>query len=549
MTGGDILIDSLKAQGARAIFGIPGTQNIQVYDALYRRGKGIEHFLVRNEQAAAGMADGFARATGGEGVALVVSGPGAANAAGAMEEAMCDTSPLLLITGHVNTEHLLKRHQSKLFHGLDLQKVFASICKYCDTAMSFGQVPLSVESSFRAMRNGRPGPTLISVPRDILEAEGKARIPLRVARQRQEPDSCDLARAVKIIRGAKRPLILAGGAVSACEACGELRQLAEQMGMPVVVTRRGKGVFPEDHPLAFSNMTAPMGSKVMALADCLISVGVRFTSIDTLMWSIKIPHPHVQLDLEAKEIGCEYPTDAGVVGDLKLTLQSLAVEMKRGGRKEAWKGVLGRIRREVIKEKKVPLLGEIREVLDRNAILAVDINSIGYRSFAEFPCYDPHTFLYPCLGGDLGWAFPAALGAKAAFPERQVVCLIGDGGFLFNATELATAMKYGFNVVTIVVNDKALTSIKGAQQRMCGGRLIDTDLYNPDFVQFAQSFGAFGIRVDDLTSFKHILTIALKQKRPSVIELPMSEKQEELIRGIPWLSRTPAPEPRQPNKE
>jgi acetolactate synthase-1/2/3 large subunit len=252
--------------------------------------------------------------------------------------------------------------------------------------------------------------------------------------------------------------------------------------------------------------------------------------------------------METKEIGREYPADAGVVGDLKLTLQEMVREMKQDARKEAWEGVLEEIRRGAMGEGKALLLGEIREVLDRDSIFAVDVNSIGYRSFAEFPCYDPRTFLYPCLGGALGWAFPAALGAKAAFPKRQVVCLIGDGGFLFNAVELATAMKYGINVVTIVVNDKALTSIKGAQQRMCEGRLIDTDLYNPDFVQFAQSFGAFGIRVDDPTSFKHILMNALKQNRPSVIELPMSEKQEELIRGIPWLSNIPAPQSSQPNK-
>ena len=186
MTGGDSLIECLKAQGVRAIFGMPGTQNIRIYDSLCRRGGEVEHFLVRNEQAATAMADGFARVTGGEGVALVVPGPGAAYGAGGMEEAMCDTSPVLLITGQMNTEHLLRRHPSKLLHGLDLQKVFAPICKYCGMAMSLPEVPQVVEAAFRAMRNGRPGPTLLSFPRDIMEAEGEIFPPLPVTRQRQQ---------------------------------------------------------------------------------------------------------------------------------------------------------------------------------------------------------------------------------------------------------------------------------------------------------------------------------------------------------------------------
>jgi len=536
MRGADGLIESLKAQGADAIFGIPGTQNIKIYDALYRNGEGLRHFVVRNEQAATAMADGFARATGKEGVALVVPGPGAANGAGAMEEAMCDTSPVLLITGQMNTEHLLRRHPSKLIHGLDLQKVFAPICKYCGIAMGLADVPHMVEAAFRAMRNGRPGPALLSFPRDVMDAEGEIVLPLPVTRERHEPHSQDVERAAGILRKAVRPLILSGSSVSACGACSELKHLAEQMGLPVTVTRLGKGVLPEDHPLALSDLSGSLGQKAMAHADCLLSVGVRFTSLDSLTWSMKIPHPHVQLDVEAEVIGREYPAEAGVVGDLKLSLRDLASELEGDRKKEGWEKLLREMKREVAADEKAPALATIREELERDGILAVDVHCIGYRAFAEFPCYDPRTFLCPSVGGSLGWAFPAALGAKVAFPNRHVFCFIGDGGFLFNATELATAVKYGLNVVTIVVNDNGLTTIKAAQQGLCEGRLIDSDLYNPDFVRFAESFGALGLRIEDLSEFKHVLKLALHQERPAVIELPMADKQEELIRGIPsWF--------------
>lgn len=535
MTGGDGLIESLKVEGVRAIFGMPGTQNIQIYDSLSRKGEGIKHFLVRNEQAATAMADGYARATGEEGVALVVPGPGAANGAAGMEEAMCDTSPVLLITGQLNLDQLIKRHPSKLIHGLDLQRVFAPICKYCGMAKTLAEVPQVVQAAFSAMRNGRPGPTLLSFPRDVMTAEGEVVLPMAVVRERQRPDPQDIQRAAEVLRKARRPLILAGAAVSAGNACGELRNLAEQLGVPVIVTRLGKGVIPEDHPLALSDLTGSLGGMAMARSDALLSVGVRFTSVDSLSWSLRIPHPHVQLDMDPEEIGREYPADAAVVGDLKLTLQALSNEMEHH-KSEEWQKALREIKKESAAEPKSPVLTAIREVLDRKGILAVDVHCIGYRAFAEFPCYDPHTFLCPSIGGALGWAFPAALGAKAAFPERQVVCFTGDGGFLYNATELATAMKYGLNVVTVVVNDQALTTIQAAQLAMCEGRLIDTDLYNPDFVRFAESFGALGMRVEKLTEFKAALETALRQERPVVIELPMSDKRDELIRGIPsWF--------------
>jgi acetolactate synthase-1/2/3 large subunit len=188
---------------------------------------------------------------------------------------------------------------------------------------------------------------------------------------------------------------------------------------------------------------------------------------------------------------------------------------------------------------RVPLLPEIREVLPADGILSVDVHAIGYASFTEFPVGQPRTFLYPCTGVALGYAFPAALGAKIAHPDKPVVCLSGDGGFMMGASEMATAMMYDINVVTVVVNDAALSSVKGSQQKYCEGRTIDTDLVNPDFVQFAKSYGAYAVRVEDLSNFKSILQDAFAADRPALIEVPMQDRQEELIGSIGWLQSEP----------
>ncbi|MYE90077.1 hypothetical protein F4X33_13895, partial [Candidatus Poribacteria bacterium] len=231
------------------------------------------------------------------------------------------------------------------------------------------------------------------------------------------------------------------------------------------------------------------------------------------------------------------PCDVGVVADLKFTLQALIEEVD-GGR-DSWTQPLARIRERFSAQPPLPLLPEIREVLPDDGILSVDVHGIGYASFAEYPVLDPKTFLYPNIGVALGYAFPAALGAKVANPDKPVVCFSGDGGFMMGSPELATAMMYGINVVTIVVNDGALSAIKGSQQKGCNGRTIDTDLSNPDFIQFAKSFGAYAVRVDEIADFKGVLQDALAADTPALIEVSMEGQQEEIIGMIGWLQTDP----------
>jgi len=297
----------------------------------------------------------------------------------------------------------------------------------------------------------------------------------------------------------------------------------------------------EDHPLALQNSNGFLARQAMQRADCTLAIGPRFTSLDTRSWTLELPRPLVQIDEDAAEIGREYPCDIGVVGDLKLTLQALIEEVDEG--KGTWKSSLDHLRERFAIQPRLPLLPEIREVLPADGIFSVDVHAIGYASFAEFPLYQPRTVLYPGIGVALGYAFPAALGAKIAHPDKPVVCFSGDGGFMMGALEMATAMKYGINVVTVVVNDGALTSVKGSQQKDCDGRTVDTDLANPDFVQFAKSFGAYAVRVEDLSNFKSVLQDALAADRPALIEVPMQDRQQELIASIGWLQSEPLRKP------
>jgi acetolactate synthase-1/2/3 large subunit len=538
MKGGDILIECLKEQGVRCVFGMPGTQNLHIYDALLRLGEGvIDHYLVRHEYAATLMADGYARSTGEVGVALTVPGPGASNAATGILEAFTDRVPVLLITGQSHSNCYM-RDPGKMFHGLDQMRFFDSITKYRTIARSVEDIPVVVEEAFRCMRSGLPGPAVLEFPADVIQGTADTAIPPRVPRTPvPPPDDRHIRSAAEALKQSKRPILFAGAAVICAGARGMLRQLAEKLHAPVFVTRRGKGALPDDHPLALHHSVGFKAREALKLADCTLAIGPRFTSLDTKDWSMQFPRPLIQIDEDASEIGREYACDVGVVGDLKVALMALTEKIDE--RQDTWKPLLDEIRSKFASQPALPILPSIRQVLPPDGILAMDVHSLGYLSFAEFPIHEPRTFLYPCIAVSLGYAFPAALGAKIAHPDRPVVCFTGDGGFMMGLPELPTAVKYKINVVTVIVNDGALTSIKGAQQKYCDGRIIDSDLFNPDFVRLAESCGAVGVRVENLSQFSSILRKALDAARPTLLEVPMQDRQGELIGTIDWLHSEP----------
>lgn len=536
MTGGEILLECLKAQGVRTIFGMPGTQNLAIYDAFHRAGQGIQHILVRNEQAATLMAGGFARATGEVGVALTVPGPGATNAATGIADALNDCQPVLLVTGGVE-RFMQHRDRSKLFHGLEQERAFRPFVRYYGCPQSAQQIPQAVRAAFAAMWSGRPGPAVLEIPPDVAAEEaGTPHIPQRIVpRFDRLPNPSTVQHAAALLRQSNRPAILAGGDVVASEAMPALELLANCLGAPVVLTRLGKGALPGDHPRLVGNSRHKPAREVLAAADALIAIGVRFTQIDTANWRMPIPPVLIQIDRDAAEIGREFPVSAGLVGDLTPSVDRLIQVLGNTPAVTGWGKQLAEIQSKHPR-RPVPVLSDIREVLPPHGILACDITSLSYRGFEDFPILGPRDFLYSCHYVTMGCGLPMALGAKVATPDRPVVALCGDGGVIMSIGELATAAQYNIAAVIVVVVDNSLLAIKASQAKHYAGRLIDTDFPNPDFVALARSFGVAGHRATSLTHFRTLLAESLKLEKPALIEVPMADRQAEIMQQIPWLT-------------
>jgi acetolactate synthase-1/2/3 large subunit len=341
--------------------------------------------------------------------------------------------------------------------------------------------------------------------------------------------------AAACLRAAKRPAILAGGDINAAGAAAALDRFARRLAAPVIQTRLGKGSLPCDHPLNFGNSRHRRAKAVLAAADALIAVGVRFTQIDTANWRMHVPPFLIQIDRDPAEIGREFPVSAGLAGDLSQSMDLLMQVAGPSYEPAGWRELLADIQASHVRPP-VPVLSDIRQVLPKNGIFAADITSLSYRAFDEFPVYGPRDFLYSCHYVTMGCGLPFALGAKVACPDRQVVALCGDGGVLMSIGELATAAQYNIAAVLVVVVDHALVAIKASQIKNYGGRLIDTDLPGPDFVALAQSFGITAFRAHGLEQFRGLLAEALALDKPVLLEVPMSSRESEIMQQIPWLT-------------
>ena len=535
MTGADLVWECLKAQGVSAVFGMPGTQNLAIYDALHRHGQGIQHFLVRNEQAATMMAGGFARASGEVGVAITVPGPGASNAATGIGDAFTDCQPVLLLTGGVERSMQL-RDRSKMFHGLDQASFFRPIVRYYGCPQNAWEIPQAVRAAFSAMWNCRPGPAVIEIPPDVAAEEASpVQIPQRIVPQfDHRPNAADVRHAASLLRQARRPAILCGGDVIASAATPALERLAAHLNAPVIHTRLGKGALATDSPYNMGNSRHKRARAVLEAADALVAVGVRFTQIDTANWHIKIPACLVQIERDPAEVGREFPVSVGLTGDLTPSIEHL-IQTLGEATPAGWNEVLPGIRAAHSRPAQ-SVLASIRSVLPRDGILACDVTSLSYRAFDEYPIYGPRDFMYPCHFVTMGYGLPSALGAKVACPDRPVIALCGDGGVMMSIGELATAVQYGIAAVIVVVVDQALLAIKASQQKHYEARYIDTELLNPDFVALAKSFGITAHRADNLDQFKLRLSESLSSGRPALVALTMTEHTEQIMQQIPWLS-------------
>lgn len=523
MTGGEILIEALRQHGVKVIFGMPGGHLAHIYDALYKNQHAIRHILVRHEGGAAMMADGYARATGEVGVCLTIPGPGVSNAATGIAAAFTECVPVLLLSGQVET-YFAGRDRSKMFHGLDQQAFLSPITQWQGGVGRVEEIPRLVAEAFSRLRTGRPRPVHLEIPADVLAAEasltpgdwplGKAVPPLPL------PDA-DVDRAAELLARARRPVVLAGGGILHAEASDELAEVSRWLQAPVMTTLLGKGALSEEEPLSLSDLSGRAARAALREADVLLAVGTRFPQIDLDMWKLELPTPLIHLEADGSAIGADYPTEVGLAGDVKLGLRQLLEALRDRPHEDGWGSRRAELRAEAARQMRShPYLTVLREELARDAILVNDVNHFAYHSRSAFPIYQPRTYFYPGVYVAMGYGLTGAIGAKAAFPGRQVVALCGDGGLMMTVQELATAIQFDLSVLVVVANDHCLTSIKNGQEREFG-HSWGVDLHNPDFVQLAESFGARGWRVENPEEFRLAVREALRSEVVGLVEVAL----------------------------
>ena len=524
MTGGEALVQSLEANGVDVAFGIAGAHNLAVYDALLD--SSIRHIAARHEQGAAFMADGYARASGRVGVCISTSGPAALNVATPLGTAYCDSTPVLCIASQIPS-HAIGLEKGFIHECRDQLGCLSPVSGWCQRAESAAAIPGVVREAFSRLRTARTRPSVLEVACDVLDGDDDVELLPAVGRIRRPAAEHQIERAARILAVAERPVIWAGGGVITSEASDELRRLAELLQAPVSVTVMGKGAFPEDHPLsAGSSLVHPDGSALFRNSDVMLAVGTRFTQDDTNNWTLPFPEQLIHIDLDEAEHGRNCQPSLAIVGDARESLKQLADSIAAQGslastdRTEAVAALRRHIRDDCVSlaPMGVELVDILRSSLPRDTVVVSDLTQAAYWSRRLLDFYEPRTNIYPWGFCTLGFGVPAAIGAKLGAPDRPVVCLTGDGGFLFNFQELAVAVEFDVSVVVLLFNNNAYGALKPQQQARYG-RTLATDLANPDFVAISRAFGLRSERIETLEALGPALETALASDESWVLEI------------------------------
>ena len=524
--GGHALARSLKAHGVEHVFGIPGSHILSIYDGLIDD-ETIRPILVRHEQGAAFMADGYARISQKPGVALVTAGPGLLNSMTGMLEAYESSTPLLLVCGEVDTEHLGKGWGA--LHELRNQTgILESVTKWRASVSDATEIPAAVAEAFRQMHTGCPKPVALSIPYDLLDSEaefeGCGETP---GMERPGAKKDDIVRVADMLSAAEAPVIFAGWGAAWSDAGEALATLSEALGCPIVTTDRGKGVVADSHANVLGSISA--GGPVLgaiASADAILAVGTRFDELSTFQWKLQIPEgcALIHIDIDEAQIGKIYPAKVGIAGDAKTVIEQILAELSARGNAEKpsraaeFAEIKRKPRESRAGTKGLAYIEAMADAFPTDAIVAPDTTIFSAWTRRYLPLYRPRAYLSPDGSTTMGFALPAAIGAKLAAPERPVIAVMGDGGFMFTAPELATAAQHGVNIVVIVFNDKGFGWIRFMQDMYFGRRTQD-DLVNPDFVKLAESFGLKGARVDSPEGLGGALSSALRANEAVLIEV------------------------------
>jgi thiamine pyrophosphate-dependent acetolactate synthase large subunit-like protein len=526
-TGAELAIATLEANGVETVFGIPGVQTLALYDAL--RTSRIRHVLARHEQGAGFMADGYARAGGRPGVALVITGPGVTNVATPVGGAYTDSSPVFVLSSNGPRPYLDAMRGS--LHDLkDQLGVMASVTKWNTRVPSAGDVSAAIAEGFRRMATRRPQPVHVEIPLDVLdEPASNASLAEPVRWERLAPAADDLIEAAQCIKRSERVVIYCGGGAVQAGAKDHLLALAERLGAPVLTSIMGKGAVPEDHPLSLGALWVP-GNAIDALlaeADCLIVFGSKLGVQATHGFKMPIPRELIRIDVDERELTLNARPTLPILGDAALaaeglhqllagedyTARSFPVQRIASARTAAEATSWHAERRSYV--------DALRRAMPRDGIAVTDMTQLGYVACMLYPVYEPRTFMFPFGYGTLGFALPAAIGAKIARPEAAVVAVVGDGGFQFTMSELGTAVQERLGIPIVIFDDSAYSAVKEAQAESRGGRFIAVDLVNPDYVDLARAYRIPGLRAESPDALEAAIAEALLRDQPTIIDVPI----------------------------
>lgn len=535
LKGAEIVVECLLEQEVEYIFGFPGGAVLNIYDAIYKYQDRIKHVMPCHEQAASHAADGYARASGKVGVCLATSGPGATNLVTGIATAFMDSVPMVAITGNVALPLLGK----DAFQEVDIHGITMPITKHNFIVKDVNELADTIRKAFYIAQEGRPGPVLIDIPKDITaqetEYESKPKKPIC---NRMAPISeSDLEYTVQLINEAKKPLIFSGGGIIKSHSNKELLRFVEKLQSPITVSTMGLGGFPGTHPLC-TGMVGMHGTKAsnMAVKNCdlLIAIGARFSDrmvsdVNTFAPNAKILH----IDIDPAEINKNVMTTHHLIGDLKTILNQL-YDRVNPREYDEWN-------QEVMEWKeKYPLsypqddvlrgqyiIEKLYEVTKGDAIISTEVgqHQIWTAQFYKFT--EPNRFISSGGLGTMGYGLGAAMGAKLARPDKKVINVAGDGSFRMNLTEIATAVEYKIPIVILLINNRALGMVRQWQDMFYDGRFSSSDLQiSTDFVKLAEAFGAKAYRVTEKCEVEEVLRSALQQEGPVVVEclVPSEDK-------------------------
>ena len=551
MTGGRFLAETMRGYGVTHAFFVPAI----VRSALVEmEDVGIRRIITHGEKAAAYMADGYARASNSPGICMAQS-VGAANLAAGLQDAYLGLSPVIAITGHRPLSHQYRNSYQEIEHS----RPFASVTKYSAVVDSVDQLPHLLRQAFREATSGATAPVHLDFQGiqgdEIVDAQSDLSVVVEntFAQRpafRPEPEAERVREAAQLLSQARRPIIVAGGGVTASGAQAEVVQLAEMLSIPVATSLNAKGTIPEDHPLAVGVCGAYSrwcANRAVSEADLVLFIGSHTGSQVTLDWRIPVVGtPVIQIDIDPSELGRSYPTEVALQGDAKATVRRLTEVLEPLGPRSDWTGRVQEIVREwrdevapLVNSDAVPIIPErlckeLTEYLPSDAVLVADTGHAGIWTGSMVDLKHPGQS-YLRAAGSLGWGFPAAMGAKCALPDRPVICFTGDGGFWYHIGELETASRYGINAVVVVNDNRSLNQDRRGDERAYEGRTGNSDeiwqFQDIDLARIAEATGCLGIRVDDPNQIQSAIEQAVASGRPAVVDV---KTDMDGIAPAPW---------------